>query len=249
MGRRSGGCLSPLRLLAVGLCLALLATCTTYGRKVPAFKLPAALPNMQEVAGAQVAARDYPNRAEASDAFGFNIVRAGLLPVQVVFDNRGPDTLQVNPAQTFLIDEKGEVWPALDNSEAYKRVAEATHGGRVAGGAVRGGLLGGATGAFIGTALGIITGADLGIAAAKGAAAGGAIGGVAGGAHAYDSNDAQAQIASDLRNRSLKNKPITSGEIAYGFIFFPAEAGKAKQLRLQLQDARTGKPYNLSFAL
>ncbi len=242
--------LSPGRSLCLILCLALiLAACTPYGRKVPSFRLPAAYPNMTEAAGAQVAARAYAGPREAAEAFGFNIVEAGLLPVQVVFDNRGPDTLQVNPAQTFLIDEQGNVWPALDSSEAYKRVSETTHGARAGGGVLKGGLLGAATGAFIGTALGIITGSDLGTAAAKGAAAGGAIGGVAGGAGAWQDSEAQAQISSDLRNNSLRNKPINPAEIAYGFIFFPAEAGRARQLRLQVQDAASGKAYNLSFAL
>jgi hypothetical protein len=229
------------------LCLVLTAACTPYGRKVPAFKLPAAYPNMVEAAGAQVAARTYANPNEAGEAFGFNILEAGLLPVQVVFDNRGPDNLQVNAEQSFLIDEGGNVWPALDSSEAYRRVSQATQTARVGGGALKGGFLGAATGALIGTALGIITGSDVGSAAAKGAAAGGAIGGVAGGAGAYDSSEALAQISRDLRTNSLRNKPIGAGEIAYGFVFFPAEAGKPQQLRLQVQDSRTGQAYNLSF--
>lgn len=234
------------------LCLlvcAALAACTPYGRRVPAFKLPAAYPNMVEAAGAQVAARSYASPREAADAFGFNIVEAGLLPVQVVFDNRGTSTLQVDPQQSFLIDDEGNVWPALDNAEAYRRVSQATRTARVGGGAVRGGFLGAATGALIGTALGVVTGSDLGAAAAKGAAAGGAVGGVAGGAQAFDSGEAEAQISRDLRTASLRNKPIDAGQIAYGFVFFPAEAGQAKQLRLQLQDARTGQAYNLNFPL
>ena len=235
------------RLTCLALCVALVcAACTPYARRVPPFKLPAAYPNMVQAGGAQVAARGY-SAGEAEGAFGFNIVEAGLLPVQVVFDNRGGDTLQVNPQQTFLIDGGGNVWPALESAEAYKRVADTTKSARVGGGALKGGFLGAATGAFIGTALGIITGSDLGLAAAKGAAAGGAIGGVAGGADAWDGTEAQAQISRDLRNSSLRNKPINPGEIAYGFVFFPGEAGKPQQLRLQLQDARTGQAYNLNF--
>jgi hypothetical protein len=238
------------RLCCLTLCLLLIATaCTPYGRKVPAFRLPASYPNMTEVAGAQVAARDYKSPREAADAFGFNIVEAGLLPVQVVFDNQGTSTLQVDAAQTFLIDEAGNVWPALDSSEAYKRVSEATTGARTAGGVAKGSILGAATGAFIGTALGIITGADLGRAVVKGAAAGGAIGGVAGGAGAYNNTEALASISRDLRTNSLKNKPITPGGIAYGFFFFPAEAGKPQQLRLSVQDSQTGQTFNLRFPL
>jgi hypothetical protein len=235
--------------LCLLLCLVLAGACTPYGRKVPAFRLPAAYPNMMEAAGVQVAARDYKSPREAAEAFGFNIVEAGLQPVQVVFDNRGSNTLQVNSAQAFLIDGEGNVWPALDSSEAYKRVSQATRTARVAGGTVRGGLLGAAAGAFIGTALGIVTGSDIGVAAGKGAVVGGTVGGVAGGGSAFDSSEALAQISRDLRNNSLRNKPISPGEIAYGFVFFPAEAGRPQQFRLQLQDAQTGQAYNLRFAL
>lgn len=235
--------------LCVVLCLALAGACTPYGRKVPAFRLPAAYPNMMEVAGAQVAACNYKSPREAAEAFGFNIVEAGLQPVQVVFDNRGPDTLQVNPEQTFLIDEERNVWPALDSSEAYKRVSQTTRTARVGGGALRGGLLGAAAGAFVGTALGIVTGSNIGAVAGKGAAVGGAVGGVAGGARAFDSSEALAQISRDLRANCLRNKPINPGEIAYGFIFFPAEAGRPQQLRLQVQDSRKSQAYNLRFAL
>jgi hypothetical protein len=235
--------------LCLLLCLSLALGCSPYGRKVPAFRLPSSYPNVTKAAGADIAARTYENDREAADAFGFDIRGAGLLPVQVVFDNQGGDQLQVNPAQTFLIDKQGNVWPALESSEAYNRVSKATQTSRVAGGAARGGLLGAAAGAFLGTALGIVTGADIGIAAGKGAAAGAAVGGITGGASSYGSGEAQAQISRDLRTASLRNKPINPREMAYGFIFFPAEAGEPQELRLQVQDATTGQNYALRFAL
>ncbi|MFH0810217.1 MAG: hypothetical protein V2A77_07090 [Pseudomonadota bacterium] len=238
----------PARWLCILLWLALAAACTSYGHKTPSFRLPSAMPNVTTACGSQVAARSYA-ATEATQAFGFDMVKAGLLPIQVVFDNQGEDALRINPEQTFLVDDKGDVWPALSSEEAYKRVTESTDTARVAAGTAKGGLLGAATGAVVGAALGIITGSSVAEAIGKGAAAGGVIGSAAGGVSAYDSQEASTEISRDLRNNSLRNRPINPGEMAYGFIFFPAEAGHPGQLRLQLQEVKGGKAHNLRLSL
>ncbi|HKK01724.1 MAG TPA: hypothetical protein VJ955_06110, partial [Desulfuromonadales bacterium] len=95
------------RYLVLLLLLPVLGACTPYkSREVP-FKPPGAFANMQSVDGAQVAAQAYADPATAKNAFGFDIRAAGLLPVQVVIDNRGTQGLTIVPGQTFLIDAKG----------------------------------------------------------------------------------------------------------------------------------------------
>jgi hypothetical protein len=51
-----------------------------------------------------------------------------------------------------------------------------------------------------------------------------------------------------LNKKSLKNRSIRQG-FAYGFLFFPAEAQSAKELRIQLVETDTGKVYVLRFKL
>jgi hypothetical protein len=111
--------------------------------------------------------------------------------------------------------------------------------------AARGGVLGGAAGAVLGAAIGIVTGTNVGQAAARGAAVGAAVGATAGGVKGATDTDAQAKIREDLYKRSLENRPVKPGEIAYGFVFFPGEASKAKELRLQVREADTGRFYSL----
>ena len=61
------------------------AACTTsYKAKPLPFKAPTAFPNATEVSGAIVAAKAFADPTEASEAFGFDIRGAGMLPVQVV---------------------------------------------------------------------------------------------------------------------------------------------------------------------
>jgi len=74
--------------VALGLGLFLLS-CSKYERQVVPFKMPSAYPNAVEVAGAVIAARAYDDPKEAGQAFGFSIRDAGILPVQVIFDNKG----------------------------------------------------------------------------------------------------------------------------------------------------------------
>lgn len=222
--------------------------CSTYEPKVAPFKLPEAYANMQRVAGAYVAARAWTNELEAQEAFGFNIIRAGLLPVQVSFDNRGSQTLAIVPSQTFLINRKQELFPILEETEAYDRVSRATRSLEQVKGLTQGAIAGGATGALLGAAIGVVAGHSAGEAAMRGAAIGGAVGGLAGVGRGSET-EAPRTIAENLARRNLKNKPIKPGELAYGIILFPREAGEPQALRLQLQDTDTHQTYTLNLPL
>jgi hypothetical protein len=223
--------------------------CATYEPQVTPFKLPEASANVQRVAGAYVAARAWDKEEEAQPAFGFNIIRAGLLPVQVSFDNRGGQTLVIVPAQTFLINQKQEIFPVLSDAEAYERVRRGTQVQETVKGAAQGGLLGTATGALIGAAVGVVAGHGAGEYALRGLTMGAATGGVLGGVQGAGATQVPRSITEDLTRRDLKNTPIKPGELAYGLILFPREAGQPQALRLQLQDQDTGQVYTITLTL
>lgn len=224
-------------------CLIIFVGCTSYERQVVPFKMPESSPNAVNVDGAIIAARSFINPAEAKEAFGFDIRSAGILPVQVTFNNKSEHHLVIIAEQTFLIDADSNVWPILDQNLAYDRLSKKTELGRVMPEAAKSGLLLGAAGAVIGAAIGIVTGTNVGEAVGKGAAIGAAAGLVGGGAYGvgehYD--DVQSKIKEDLQKRSLQYRPIRPGELAYGFIFYPGEAKSAKALRLQIKETDTGK--------
>ena len=187
---------------------------------------------------------------EAKKAFGWDIRSAGLYPVQIVFDNLGDHSLEIEPSQTFLIDGKNNLWSILDSSLAYDRVSNKSDMSRIAKSSVKPGILGGAAGALLGAAIGIVSGQNVGEAAGKGAALGAAIGATLGGADAASSEgEARAVISEELEQKSLENKAIMPHSIAHGFIFFPGEAKGAGELRLQLRVVETGDLYTLRLAL
>ena len=229
--------------MIVFVCLTVFAGCTSYERQVVPFKLPENTHNAVSFNGAVIAARSFSNTNEARKAFGFDIRSAGILPVQVIFDNKGSHPLIIIPDQTFLIDEESNVWPILDQNLAYDRLSKATELGKVVPEAAKSGLLLGAAGAVIGAAIGIVTGTNVGEAVGKGAAIGAAAGLVSGGGQGFNEHyeDVQSKIKEDLQSRSLQYRAIRPGELAYGFIFYPGEAKSAKVLRLQLKAKDTGE--------
>ncbi len=236
-------------LIGIGLWGLLLWGCSPYTRQVVPIKMPASFPNMTMVAGVQIGARAFNDPNDAQNAFGFDIRGAGLLPVQVVIDHKGSFPIEINPTQTFLIDYQNNLWPVLDKGLAYERLAKHSELAEIGSGAAKHGVLGAAAGALIGAAIGIVGGSGIGEAAGKGAALGAAAGATIGGAAAYGSDKAGQDIAEDLRNKSLENRPIRPGEIAHGFIFFPGEASSAKELRLQFKEEATGRYFNVSLPL
>jgi len=226
--------------------LLLAASCSTYERTVLPFKMPSAYPNAVTVDGVSVASRAYDEANDAKQAFGFDIRGAGVLPLQVIFDNQGKHPLEIIPEKTLLIDVNGNLWQILDQSIAFDRISKQTEYGRVAPEAGKKGFLGGAAGALIGAAIGIVSGHNVGDAAMKGAAIGAAAGATVGGTEGLTDRDVQRQIREDLNKRSLDRRAVKAGEIAHGFVFFPGEAGKTKELRLRLKETDTGKEIPLT---
>lgn len=218
------------------------AGCSTSYKATPMpFKTPAAYNNAVSIAGAQVAAKAYADAAEAKEAFGFDVRGAGLLPVQIVFDNQGSHSFEINGQQTFLEDEKGNLWPILSSKIAHERATKHAQTKQILSEGASKSLWGAAAGSVIGAAIGIITDENVGSAAGKGAAAGAAAGAVLGGLGGSMKDDARRSIISDMRQKSMQNKVVQPKSIAHGFLFFPGEALTAKRLRLQFIEKDTNK--------
>jgi hypothetical protein len=224
--------------------------CARYHAQPVPFKLPASYANAQDIAGISVAAEAFADSKKARRAFGFDARRAGLLPVQVVFDHHGDRPVRINPAQSFLEDSEGNLWPVLEDHFAYERVTRfvETHE-MFREGAYRG-AMGAVAGAVVGAAVGVVTG-NFGEAVGKGAAVGAGAGAVLGGVKGAttDAEEARDHVMDDFESKSLENRPIAPGQIAYGFLFFPGEAPSARRLRLQLIEEETNALHTLTFVL
>lgn len=237
------------QIIAISVLVTFTSCASSYVAKPLPFKLPSAYPNAQEVGGAVIGARAYTEKKEAKDNFGFDVISAGMLPVEIVIDNKGPHPLEINGAQTFLEDKQSNLWPVLNRNLAYDRATKYAQTNEAFSEGAHSGFLGAVAGATIGAAIGILTGHNVIETAGKGAAVGGAAGAVSGGANAYNADEARHTIVEDLQSKTLQTKSITPNALAYGFIFFPAEAKTAKTLRLQVVEKDTGKAFVLTFSL
>ncbi len=231
--------------VALGVVLALSLGCTRYQRRPLSFRAPSAYPNYHVVEGAGIGARVIADRHEAREAFGFDIIEAGLLPVQVVISNAGKAPLTIVADQSFLVESDGETWQILKRKLAVERIEKTTGWGEIGPGAGKGALLGAAAGALVGVAIGVVTDQHTVEALGKGALLGGAGGGVIGGTAGAVDQDVGRNIAEDLRDASLENKVIEPGHLGHGILFFPGEARQPARLKLRLKNASTGALHDL----
>jgi outer membrane lipoprotein SlyB len=218
----------------------LISCAASYQTQPLPFKAPGSYPNAQNISGATVGAKAYTDADEAQEAFGFDIRGAGMLPVQVVFDNQGKHSLEINSSQTFLEDKEGNLWPILAGNIAYERATKYVQTKEVFKEGAYHGFLGAIAGAAIGAAIGVVTGQDVAKLTGRGAVLGAASGAVIGGAKGYDANEARRSIIDDLKQKSLQSKPIEPNTLAYGIIFFPGEVKSVKQVRMQIVEKDTG---------
>ncbi|ADH86189.1 hypothetical protein [Desulfurivibrio alkaliphilus] len=230
------------RVLVLGLVLLLslvLGGCA-YRDRVAPLDLPDPERGAVEINGVMVSAVAFVDPKQAQEAFGFNARRAGLLPVQLTFQNDSRDEVVVNTGQTFLVDQENRAWPVLSLERAHARAKGHVEVGETMREAGRPALLLGAAGAVVGAAFALVTGENVGSAAGKGAAIGVAGGVLAGGAEGYA--DIGARVRRDLAEKSLTSGPIRPNQIGYGVLFFPgepgAEADTVEELRLALQIGR-----------
>ncbi len=211
--------------------LALLVTAAisacAYSDRVAPLKLPDALDNMVVAGdGLKIGAIAFTDQKQGEETFGFDVRAAGLMPVQVTFQNDGTQTAKVLPEQTFLVDIENNAWPVISLEKVYKRTKGHVEIGDTLAGTAKPALLLGIAGAVAGLAVGIVTGDNIGEAMGAGAAIGGAAGAIAGGAERYAT--ARERIRDDLAEKRLKNSAILPGQIAYGTLFFPGLPEEAK---------------------
>jgi hypothetical protein len=218
---------------------------TSYKAQPLSFKAPTAYDNTVTVAETVIGGQAFVAEEAAEKAFGFNIRGAGMLPVQLVFDNQGRTALEIDPGQTFLEDQEGNLWPLLSQDMAHERATKYAQTKEIAKEGAYKGFLGAAAGTIIGAAVGIVSGGDVGEALGKGAAVGAAAGATLGGAGAFSSGDARRQIITDLRAKSLQYKAIQPETLAHGILFFPGEAQSAHLLRLKLVEPDSGTSHSI----
>ncbi|MDR1871586.1 MAG: hypothetical protein LBS60_06605 [Deltaproteobacteria bacterium] len=217
--------------LTLTACLFLLACGQKHEYKPVPFRAPEAYSNHIDTGEATYAAEYFPDEKALTDRFGYNLYKAGVLPINLVLQNHGEDNLVILPGPT-VTDSKGQIWELLPQDVVLQRINDYTSGVTPGEGVART-AKGAVVGAILGAAVGIATGTNVGSAAGKGAAIGGAIG--VSSAILGQGKDQSGDIAKDYTNLSLQQSSLGPDEIAHGLLFFPAEVERPVRLTLRVK--------------
>jgi len=210
-----------------------LAACATYKSRSVSFRPPQDFGNYENYSGLKIGAEAFDDTKLAEEAFGFNIRKVGLLPVQIVIDNRSGQVVEIVADQTFLIDDYNRYWKVLSNREVVETVQKATVGGDIAGGTVKGAGPGASAGALLGLSFGIVSGRNAASTNVTGGVAGGSA--IEGVGKAEDELQREKKIADDLREKGVDGKVLLPESLASGMVYFPGEVTSTKELRLQVK--------------
>ena len=231
--------------------LFILSGCATYKTQYTSFRPPEQYLFHVEADGVKIGAEAYADKDAADNAFGFDIKGAGgLLPVQLVLDNKSGQSIEIVSSQTFLVDDKGGYWNLIPTNVAIDRLEKSTELAAFFGSdTAKGALIGAAAGTILAAAIGIVAGHDIGSTIGKGAAIGAAGGAIFGGVKGGTSEERPRRITEDIRQKGLEGKTIPNDYLANGFIFFPGEAESARELRLQFVEKETGTARTVTIRL
>jgi hypothetical protein len=70
-----------------------------------------------------------------------------------------------------------------------------------------------------------------------------------GGAKGMADSDVRSQIQEDLQTQSLTTRAIAPRELAHGFLFYPGEAKRPKELRINIKATDTNEIFSLLLRL
>lgn len=100
----------------------LMAACAAGENGALPIRPPQEFINYQNASGVMIGGEAHADQKMAESLFGFDILGAGILPVQLVLDNRSGQEVEVVANQTFLVARGDERWKLLQNMEALARV-------------------------------------------------------------------------------------------------------------------------------
>ncbi|MDR2200076.1 MAG: hypothetical protein LBR53_11620 [Deltaproteobacteria bacterium] len=203
-------------------------------------------PGKASADGVTVGAEAFYDSARLAELFGFDLKKAGVVPVQIKIRNSGTKTVTVEPGST-LTDAKGLTWEVLPSSVVFQRIDEYTSGGLSMGQGAKRTLLWGLAGAVVGAAVGVATGTSVGEGAGKGAAVGGAMGASTAILGMGPEEDTSGDVVRDFSSRSIDHASIAPGEEASGFLYFPAESAAPENLRLNLAGDGPARTLQIAF--
>jgi hypothetical protein len=225
----------PKRLvLLLGLSIFLLACAPRYEYKAVPVKNITSYSNLTDVGTGSFAAEAFFDDRLITETFGYNLKKAGVIPVRILVENRGDTDVSVLPGST-VTDARGQTWELLPQDIVYQRIDAYTSGGVSGQEGIRRTATGAVVGGILGAAVGVATGTNVGSAAGTGAVIGGAVGASSAILGIGDTQDKSAAIVRDFSNLSLQQSVVAPDETVRGLLYFPGESDRPVKLNLKVK--------------
>ncbi|MDR2406310.1 MAG: hypothetical protein LBE27_08080 [Deltaproteobacteria bacterium] len=215
-----------------------------YEYKAIPVRAMSAYPGQASGPGVQAGAVAFYDSSELKELFGFDLKKAGVVPVQVSLKNTGTKALSIEPGST-LVDSQGNTWELLPSSVVFDRIDKYTSGGLSMDEGAKRTALWGLAGAVVGAAVGVVSGTNVGSAAGKGAAAGAAAGASSAILGLGNQDDTADAVVRDFSSRSIQQSTIQPGDEAHGFLYFPAESKEPRTLNLKVSEGASPQTLKL----
>lgn len=183
-----------------------------------AFRTPNSYSNYKTIDGLDIAINPITSKSRLKEFFGTDLKEAGILPVQLIVENKGGNEIEINYRQVFAISNDNTYRVAQTLSTTAKNARKSSIGQTAATGAVTGALVGTAVGAGIGAGVGSAYD-EIGEGAKSGAIVGGTTGAATGMGQGL-SDSITMKFKKQLAKHAFGDRVIYPGDIRQGFIYF-----------------------------
>lgn len=222
--------------------LFLIASCAAPLRtNTAAFKIPASYQDYKEIDDLDIALVPIDTIDRSNEIFGTDMKAAGILPIQVIIQNKGNKEFEIKSNQIYGITSDQEYTAAYSLNKAAEHVRSSSIGTTAVSGAVAGALVGAVVGAGIGAGIGY-AGGNTNRGAQSGAMIGGATG-AASGAGAGLSDQFTVQFKKELASLAFGDRVIYPGDLIQGFVYIQWK--HYSKLRLELFNITDDKNYEM----
>jgi hypothetical protein len=187
--------------------------------------------NKTEFPEGRVGAHAIYDSKEVIKFFGFDLKKAGVIPIQIAVENHQTGA-SLTLSKATLLDSEGLLWEVLPSDVVHRRIDEHTSGGLTGEQGLRRSLLWGLAGGVIGAAVGVVSGSSVISAAGKGAAVGAAVGVASTISQSGMDSNTEADIQRDFSTRDIDHATIAAGDTTNGLLYFPSESSQPKKLNL-----------------
>ena len=171
-----------------------------------------------------------PKQMEA--IFGTDLHAAGILPLQLIIENKGTQTIEIVAGQTCLIDDDNRYWRPLSNQAAADRLERAEHVAAAAPGkTARPAKM---SEIIMEMAATLISRQSVQAPLIKQELPAGAITQESGKQPAVEKTEKG-------REKGVDGRILTAGSLLRGYLYFPADINLARELRVQVKSRDDGR--------